>query len=91
MPFASPPVRDDRNAALHFEQWRRRQAQKQYARYVRQHSSADAYKDDPHRSLSPSEFAEDRLRATGRGEALSQKKASIKRRWALPRHANLIL
>lgn len=89
MPFASPPLQHRDTADPWFEQWRRRQAQKEYRRFASRFTTADAYKDDPHRSLSFHEHGEERARHAGEGKALTQKKEELRDRWHLPKNADI--
>lgn len=89
MSFASPPFRHDDTADPWFEEWRRRQARKEYRRFVGRFASADGYKDDPHRTRTLHEYGEERAREGGRGEALAKKKEELRERWHLSSYADI--
>jgi len=82
---------DATRRALHFEQWRRKQATAELHEYIDHlpHYSADGYKDDPHRDQSLHQYGANRARETGDGEALAEKKESLKDRWSLPSYAEI--
>lgn len=88
MPFAPVPYRH-KTEAWKFEQWRRRQAQLEYRRFVGRFTSADHYKDDPHRRCSRFEHGEEVLRQYGGGKGLADIKDGLRERWSLPRNADI--
>jgi len=69
-----------------FESWRQEQANREWKRYVDRRLptySVDGYKDDPHRKLSLHAYGVNQARKKGWGDAISQKKASLRKRWRL--------
>jgi hypothetical protein len=69
-----------------FRRWRQKQANKEWKRYVDRRLptySVDGYKDNPHRKQSLHAYGVDQARKKGWGDAISQKKASLRKKWRL--------
>lgn len=69
-----------------FTRWRQEQANREWRRYVDRRLptySVDGYKDNPHRKQSLHEHGVNQARKQGWGDAIRQKKASLRKKWRL--------
>lgn len=69
-----------------FSRWRQEQANREWRQYVDRRLptySVDGYKDISHRKQTLHEYGVDRARKQGWGDALRQKKASLRKKWRL--------
>lgn len=69
-----------------FARWRQAEANREWQRYVDRRlptCSVDGYKDVPHRKQSLHGYGVDQARKKGWGDAIRQKKASLRKKWRL--------